>query len=333
MFPKTDTGRSVSLPVLALASLAAAAASSSLTLLLLAVDGAASVSSSKAGSLVCANLCRRSASPLCVHACDAARKNATRPTALGPYLTFENEIQHVGITTSNLSRSVLFYTSIMGGVEVEAAGGDGWKGDDVYQLLMQAALVRGGEAAAFAANLSTAGPEVLNARYVSFDSMVLELLDYRTEEARLQRALSRANSSAPAVIDTPTFFPTFSPSNVAPSVAHNMHVSFNVRPNVDLNKFVTALETTSHAAGYGNVLCNRLVPVPRGSDGRANVSGVPEANNSFAVTDGGFRGWSLAYCKGPDGEQLEFNAVRDEAAAAFLQAKKTYFDLGNNPIW
>ena len=57
--------------------------------------------------------------------------------ALGEWITFEDAIQHVGITTSNLSRSVDFYTSVMGGVEVPYAGGDGWKGDNVYQLLMQ----------------------------------------------------------------------------------------------------------------------------------------------------------------------------------------------------
>ena len=81
------------------------------------------------------------------------------------------------------------------------------------------------------------------------------------------------------------------------------------------------------------MLCNRKVPVPTGPDGRADVSGVPESANSYAVTDGEFRGWSLAYCKGPDGEQLEFNSVDDKAAAAFLQAQETYFRLGNNPIW
>ena len=90
--------------------------------------------------------------------------------------------------------------------------------DSVYQLLMQAALVRGGVAASYAADLSLAGPDgetclcmslctsyvftkwrrglsgsgsclpttvatycaVLDARYVAFDSTVLELLDYRT---------------------------------------------------------------------------------------------------------------------------------------------------------
>ena len=181
----------------------------------------------------------------------------------------------------------------MGGVEVLNAG-DGWKGDDVYQLLIQAALVRGGVAASFAADLSKSGSSSLDARYISFGSMIIELLDYHSDEAVLQRSL----------------FPKFSESNVAPSVAGNMHISFNVRPEKNLNEFVVALEKSAHQQGYNEVICNRLVPVKIGVNGHADVKGIPVTDNSFEVKSGDFQGWSLAYCKGPDGEQLEFNQVK-----------------------
>ena len=58
-------------------------------------------------------------------------------------------IQHVGVTTSNLTKSVVVSYQCNGWGKVLNAGGDGWKGDDVYQLLMQAALVRGGAAESF----------------------------------------------------------------------------------------------------------------------------------------------------------------------------------------
>ena len=148
-------------------------------------------------------------------------KNLVRPGSLGNWI-LPQAIQHVGVTTSNLTKSVAFYTNVMGGVEVLNAGGDGWKGDDVYQLLMQAALVRGGVAASFAADLSKSGSSSLDARYISFGSMIIELLDYHSDEAVLQRSL----------------FPKFSESNVAPSVAGNMHISFNVRPEKNLNELV-----------------------------------------------------------------------------------------------
>ena len=172
----------LSLSALALSCLGSAIAGA--TIAIVAFDVATPRASRSMSSVVCFNLCRQSSWTSCLRACDASRASATqRPSVLGQYITFENAIQHFGITTSNLSRSVAFYTSIMGGVEVRNAGGDGWKGDRVYQLLMQAAIIGGGHdpAARFAANLSAAGPDVLDARYVAFDSMVLELLEYAAE--------------------------------------------------------------------------------------------------------------------------------------------------------
>ena len=73
----------------------------------------------------CVNLC----SPVCATtgsacftgcytACNAtATATFARPAVLGSWLE-PNAIQHVGVTTSNLTRSVRFYTQIMGGVEV-----------------------------------------------------------------------------------------------------------------------------------------------------------------------------------------------------------------------
>ena len=66
----------------------------------------------------------------CYHSCDA-HMQFVRPAALSEWI-LPNAIQHTGITTSNLTRSYLFYTEILGGVEVLNAGGDGWKGDSVY---------------------------------------------------------------------------------------------------------------------------------------------------------------------------------------------------------
>lgn len=108
-----------------------------------------------------------------------------------------------------------------------------------------------------------------------------------------------------------------------------MHVSFNVRPSVSLTGFVAQLEKSSHALGYNNVWCNRLVPVKS----REGYKAVPTKDNAFYVETGGFKGWSLAYCKGPDGEQLEFNQVIDFAKVDFDQAQAVYVAGGTNDIW
>lgn len=306
-------------------------------------------------SAVCAGLCApacesaaaggEAAVDGCMGRCNrrCARHTAEkkRPGALSDWITFNGAVQHVGITTSNLTRSVLFYTKVMGGVEVLGAGGDGWDGDDVYQMLMGAALARAGGADDWAADLSAGGKDTMGARYVSFDSVILEFLDYHSKEAELQHLIQTSNATSfpQTAIEMHDrlkehTYPKFSDSNMAPSVAGNMHISFNVRPELDLNKFVTALENTSHALGYTEVFCNRVVPPTSVSgDGKPNFAGISEDKNSIQVLDGDFQGWALAYCKGPDGEQMEFNQVRDKAKDNFDQALQTYFAGGENPIW
>ena len=108
-----------------------------------------------------------------------------------------------------------------------------------------------------------------------------------------------------------------------------MHVSFNVRTSVSLLDFVTQLETSAHGLGYNNVWCNRLVPVKS----RKEYKALPSSDNAFFVKSGGFEGWSLAYCKGPDGEQLEFNQVKDFAKVDFDQAQAVYVEGGTNNFW
>lgn len=245
-------------------------------------------SGSTYGNALCASLC----SPVCV-AIEAScfstcyqrcnrDQTLTRPGAIGSWLD-ANAIQHVGITTSNLTRSVAFYTEILGGVEVLGAGGNGWKGDRVYQLLMQAALLRGGAAASWAANLSADGTASMDARYVSFGPTLVEFLDYYSDEAALQRRLASGKNPGRT-------FPAFSSSNVAPSVATNMHVSFHVQSSRDLNELVLALERAAHDKGYNEVYCDRLTPVQKGPNGRPDVAGVPLEDNSYRVTDGEFQG-------------------------------------------
>ena len=65
-----------------------------------------------------------------------------------------------------------------------------------------------------------------------------------------------------------------------------MHISFNVRPEKNLNEFVVALEKSAHEQGYYEVICNRLFPVKLVANGRADVKGIPVTDNSFEVKSG-----------------------------------------------
>ena len=70
--------------------------------------------------------------------------------------------------------------------------------------------------------------------------------------------------------------PTFLLPSVATCTSHSIS-----EQKKNLNEFVVALEKESHNAGYENVICNRLVPVKRTSDGKPDVKGVPISDNSF----------------------------------------------------
>jgi hypothetical protein len=67
------------------------------------------------------------------------------------------------------------------------------------------------------------------------------------------------------------------------------------------------------------VRANRVITVATEADRRA----APIDANSNAITEGPSTGWRLIYCKGPEGEQLEFvqalgpvKQVFDDARAA-----------------
>ena len=156
--------------------------------------------------------------PTCYATCDKGQNSEMkRPAVLGDWLML-NAIQHVGITTSNLTRSVKFYTEVLGGVEVKNAGGDGWKSTPVYYLLMQQALLGGPATAKWAANLTEAGPDVLNARYVSFGSLVIEFLAYKADEVKLQEQMLQNPQGPPDSSEPPPrYTPTPSPPGIFPT--------------------------------------------------------------------------------------------------------------------
>jgi ketosteroid isomerase-like protein len=119
---------------------------------------------------------------------------------------------------------------------------------------------------------------------------------------------------------------------VAPTTAS--HLSFHVKDDVDLNVFARDLEEECRRRGIAGVVCNRVVHV-RSEDERRRAELRYFANKFWndpayfveGYSDsnfGDFYGWSLFYCKGPNGEQLEFNQVTRGARERFLQAQRAY---------
>lgn len=71
---------------------------------------------------------------------------------------------------------------------------------------------------------------------------------------------------------------------------------------VVFNKFIADLEAEAARRGMTQVRANRVVTVTTEQERLA----APREANSNGITEGRSTGWRLIYCKGPEGEQLEF---------------------------
>ena len=91
--------------------------------------------------------------------------------------------------------------------------------------------------------------------------------------------------------------------------------------------------SASSASGPDDWLWEDTGSLPSSYAWKHGNDSTNSVDNSYEVTDGGFQGWGLSYCKGPDGEQLEFNKVEGNATRDFDQALRTYLEGKDNPIW
>jgi catechol 2,3-dioxygenase-like lactoylglutathione lyase family enzyme len=241
------------------------------------------------------------------------RGMAVRP-GLGHLLS---GVQHVGVTVDDLAKSVEFYVDVLGGRL--ALSGDGFDGETLHQTLFQRECLDAAERGAAARSLGVAsvrdGAEKLDVRLVSFGSTLVELLHFR--DAKL-------SPTAPGALAA-------LPSGVGFNAA--VHICFGVKEEIDLNQFALDLEAECRARGIA-VSCNRTVAVRseaerRGAparyaankfwnDPRYPVEGA--GDESF----GDFQGLGFVYCKGPNGEQLEFAQATRKAKDRFQQAQTRY---------
>ena len=197
-------------------------------------------------------------------------------------------VQHFGLTVQNMERAYQFYTEVLGGTEVFRHGD--FKGEGVQNTLLADQEI---EANARGVNPGTigvpdlrSGAQRLDVRFIQFDNMVLELLQYREAD----QPMGTSKSFAEPV------------QHMSPAFPRMMHICFYVRDDVDFNKFITDLEAESARRGMTQVRANRTVRVTTETERKA----APQSANTNRVTEEPSNGWELIYCKGPEGEQLEF---------------------------
>ena len=130
------------------------------------------------------------------------------------------------------------------------------------------------------------GAQRLDVRFIQFDNVVIELLQYRDAD---QPMGSGAAFAEPL-------------DHMSPAFPRMMHICFHLRDDVDFNAFIRDLEAESARRGMTQVRANRVVTVMSEPERLA----APLEANSNPITEGRSAGWRLIYCKGCEGEQLEF---------------------------
>jgi AraC-like DNA-binding protein/catechol 2,3-dioxygenase-like lactoylglutathione lyase family enzyme len=239
------------------------------------------------------------AAVLAANAPASAQEAGTRdPASLGARL---RGVQHFGLTVQNMERAYEFYTAVLGGTEIMRDGD--FQGERIHNTLLTDQEI---EARARNVNPRTMGiPDLrggtqrLDVRFIQFDNVVIELLQYRDAEQPM---------GGPHAFAEPL-------DHMSPAFPRMMHICFHIRDDVDFNQFITDLEAESARRGMTQVRANRVVTVTTEQERLA----APMGANSNGITDGLSNGWRLIYCKGSEGEQIEF-------VQALGPVKKTFDD-------
>jgi catechol 2,3-dioxygenase-like lactoylglutathione lyase family enzyme len=197
-------------------------------------------------------------------------------------------VQHFGLTVQNMDRAFAFYTEVLGGTEVMRDGD--FQGERIHNTLLTdqdiEARVRQVNPRTIGVPDLRSGAQRLDVRFIQFDNVVLELLQYRDA---VQPSGSGAAFAEPL-------------AHMSPAYPRMMHICFYIRDDVDFNRFIADLEAESTRRGMTQVRANRVVTVTSERERLAS----PIDANSNPITEGKSDGWRLIYCKGPEGEQLEF---------------------------
>lgn len=242
--------------------------------------------------------------PVSAHALQAAAPADRNTAALGARL---RGVQHFGLTVQNMERAYAFYTQVLGGTEIMRDGD--FQGERIHNTLLTdqeiEARARGVNPRSIGIPDLRGGAQRLDVRFIQFDNVVIELLKYRDADQPADGATSFAQPL----------------DHMSPAFPRMMHICFHIRDDVNFNRFIADLEAEAAKRGMTHVKANRVITVTSEQDRKA----APEDANSNGITEGRSNGWRLIYCKGPEGEQLEFVQALGPVKRVFddaLEARK-----------
>ena len=211
-------------------------------------------------------------------------------------------VQHFGVTVQNMDRAFEFYTEVLGGNEVMRDGD--FQGEKIHNTLMTDQEIVARERKVNPRTIGVpdlrGGEQRLDVRFVQFENVVIELLQYRDAQQPMGNGDSWAEPR----------------DHMSPAYPRSMHICFYIRDDVDFNKFIHDLEAESARRGMTQVKANRVITVTSEKERQS----APTDANTNKITEGKSNGWSLIYCKGPEGEQLEFVQVLGPVKKTFRDA-------------
>ncbi|WP_245524245.1 VOC family protein [Methylobacterium nonmethylotrophicum] len=211
-------------------------------------------------------------------------------------------VQHFGVTVQNMDRAFAFYTEVLGGTEVMRDGD--FKGAPVHYTLMADQEIVARERRVDPRTIGVpdlkGGAQRLDVRFVQFENVVIELLQYRDAAQPTGSGDSWAEPR----------------DHMSPAYPRSMHICFYVRDDVNFDTFIADLEAECARRGMTQVRANRTVAVHSEQERRA----APRETNTIKIHEGPSNGWSIVYCKGPEGEQLEFVQVLGPVKKTFADA-------------
>jgi catechol 2,3-dioxygenase-like lactoylglutathione lyase family enzyme len=229
-----------------------------------------------------------------------ARAGANRDN--GPLGARLQGVQHFGVTVQNMDRAFEFYTEVLGGTEVMRDGD--FQGERIHNTLLTDQEIVARERKVNPRTIGVpdlkGGAQRLDVRFIQFDNVVIELLQYRDAT----QPMGSGNSFAEPR------------DHMSPAYPRSMHICFYIRDDVDFNKFIRDLEAESARRGMPQVRANRTITVT--SEGERQAA--PIGSNTNKIAEGKSNGWALIYCKGPEGEQLEFVQALDPVKRVFSNA-------------
>jgi catechol 2,3-dioxygenase-like lactoylglutathione lyase family enzyme len=221
-------------------------------------------------------------------AAQGVRPRSATARNTGPLGARLQGVQHFGVTVQNMDRAFAFYTEVLGGTEVMRDGN--FHGEPIHNTLLTdqdiEARVRHVNPRTLGIPDLRGGAQRLDVRFVQFDNVVIELLQYRDAA---QQAGSGASFAEPR-------------DHMSPAFPRSMHICFHVHDEVDFRVFIRDLEKEAARRGMTQVKANRVLTV---TTEKERLSAPTEAYGN-SITEGPSNGWTLIYCKGPEGEQLEF---------------------------